>query len=208
MKNTGKNTGKKTGIGRRGLVVSVLAAAVAGGVSAWWITRDAPTQQVPLDGAMAAFELHEQPRPMPEISFQDAAGNTVSLDDFAGEVVLINLWATWCPPCVHELPTLDALQAGLGDAGLTVAAVSIDLGGIPAIGPFYQQHGIGALAPYADPNATLLGDLQVVGLPTTVLFDRQGREVGRLAGDADWFSPEAQALVQRYLGTDSVAPAS
>ena len=196
------------GIRRRSLLVSALAAAVAGGVAAWWINRDEPVDQTLAHGAMASFELHEQPQPMPEISFQDATGNTVTLSDFAGQPVLLNIWATWCPPCVHELPTLDALQDGLGDAGLTVAAVSIDRGGLPVIGPFYESHGIGALAAYADPEGTLLGDLQVLGLPTTILFDREGREVGRLAGDADWFSPEAQALVRRYLGDDAAVPES
>ena len=199
---------KQTGIRRRRLLVSALAAAIAGGVSAWWIGRDDPVDHPPLAGAMATFELHEQPQPMPEISFQDATGNTVTMDDFAGQVLLINIWATWCPPCVHELPTLDALQAGLGDAGLTVAAVSIDLEGIPVVQPFYQSHGIDALAPYADPNADLLRNLQVVGLPTTILFDQQGREIGRLAGDADWFSPEAQALVRHYLHDAEPVPSS
>ena len=199
---------KQTGLRRRRLLVSAAAAAIAGGVSAWWIGRDGPTDHPPLDGAMATFELHGQPQPMPEISFQDATGNTVTLGDFAGQVVLINIWATWCAPCVHELPTLDQLQADMGGSGLTVAAVSIDLEGIPVIGPFYESHGIGALDAYADPNANVLRDLQVIGLPTTILFDRQGREVGRLAGDADWFSPEAQALVRHYLGDAETAPTS
>ena len=198
----------QTCLRRRHLLVSVLAAAVDGGVSAWWISRGETADQPALDGDMAIFELHAQPQPMPEISFQDATGNTVALGDFAGQVVLDNLWATGCPPCVHELPTLDRLQAGLGDLGLTVAAVSIDLEGIPVIAPFYEQHGIDALAPYADPDATVLRDLGTAGLPTTILFDRQGREVGRLAGEADWFSPEAQALVRHYLGAPEGEPAA
>ena len=196
------------GIRRRSLLVSVPAAAAAGGTIAWWINRDEPVDQSLAHGAMAEFVLHEQPRPMPEISFQDATGNTVTMGDFAGRAVLLNVWATWCPPCVHELPTLDALQDGFGDAGLTVAAVSIDREGLPVIGPFYESHGIGALAPYADPEGTLMRGLQVVGLPTTILFDREGREVGRLAGDADWFSREAQTLVRRYLGDQGTVPAS
>ena len=185
---------------RRRLLVSALAAAVAGGASAWWLGRSGPVDHPPAEGAMAAFEFYGEPQPTPEISFQDAGGNTVTLADFAGDVVLVNLWATWCAPCVHEMPTLDRLQAAFAEDGLTVAAVSIDLNGIAAVEPFYAAQEIGALAAYADPAGSLLGGLQIAGLPTTVLFDRRGREVGRLAGDADWFSPEAQAIVRHYLG--------
>jgi thiol-disulfide isomerase/thioredoxin len=153
----------------------------------------------PLTGAMEAFDLNRTPMPAPEISFIDAAGNTITLDAFRGQVVLMNLWATWCAPCVEEMPSLDRLQAELGGTDFQVVALSIDRGGIADILPFYEQHGIEHLAAYADPTGQAPPTFGAIGLPTTVLINRRGRVIGTYQGPADWDDDAAKALVQYYL---------
>jgi thiol-disulfide isomerase/thioredoxin len=121
------------------------------------------------------------------------------LSDFAGRVVLLNLWATWCAPCVREMPTLDRLQAELGGPDFEVVALSSDRAGAAAVEPFFRTHGLSRLGVYLDPQGEATRALGTRGLPTTVLIDREGREVGRLEGVAEWDSPEAKALIRAYI---------
>jgi thiol-disulfide isomerase/thioredoxin len=125
-----------------------LALLLAAG-AAWW-TQRAPEGRPPLGGTVASFVLADRPEPAPEITFSDAAGNTLRLADFKGKVVLVNLWATWCAPCVKEMPALDRLQAKLGGADFAVLALSIDREGLAKVQPFFDAHKIAALAPYLD----------------------------------------------------------
>lgn len=129
----------------------------------------------------------------PTTAFKDASGKTVSLADFRGKPVLLNLWATWCAPCVKEMPTLDALAARDADK-LTVLAVSQDLEGMKKVEPFFASHGFGTLKPYIDDQAALSIDYQV-NLPTTILFDARGREVWRQSGALDWSSDAAAKAI-------------
>jgi thiol-disulfide isomerase/thioredoxin len=126
-------------------------------------------------------------------------GQQVHLDSFHGRVVLLNLWATWCPPCVAEMPALDKLQADLGGEGLVVVAVSTDAQGIKKSAPFYRRAGIAHLDLYNDTRSALPQALKVNGLPVSLLLDRDGNVVGRMDGPADWDSPEAKALIEHYL---------
>lgn len=151
----------------------------------------------PLSGSLGEFELTG--KPAPDIAFSTADGRTVRLADMARKVVLINLWATWCAPCVREMPTLDRLQADLGGEDFEVVALSSDRTGDAAVAPFYEANGLNHLATYLDPNGEATRALGVRGLPTTVLIDRGGREVGRLEGVAEWDSAEAKALVRHYV---------
>jgi len=154
----------------------------------------------PLEGAFAEdFTLLDPPVPAPLEVFTDLEGRRVRLADFAGRVVLVNFWATWCAPCVREMPALDRLQAALGDAGLTVATVSIDRGGRDVVEGFAAELGLRHLGLYLDPEATLAGAFGVTGLPTTFLVDATGQVVGGLQGAAEWDSPEAAALIRYYL---------
>jgi thiol-disulfide isomerase/thioredoxin len=155
---------------------------------------------IPLPAAAFNFVPSEEPKPAPEVSFQDAAGNPVALRDFRGQVVVLNLWATWCGPCRHEMPSLDRLQAGLGGEDLEVVALSIDRGELAQIETFYDEVGIQHLKIYRDPKAAVSRALGAFGLPTTVVFDRQGREVGRLLGPAEWDSAEAIAMLEALIG--------
>ena len=150
--------------------------------------------------AAFVFNIHPQPRVLPTLRFADEKGHAMTLQDFRGKVVLLNLWATWCPPCREEMPTLDRLQARLGGPGFEVVAVSIDRDGLPAVQEFYLQTGIKQLRVYLDKSGEASANLGVVGLPTTLLIDRESREIGRKIGPAEWDSPEAVTLIQGYLG--------
>jgi len=136
------------------------------------------------------FKLHDAPKPLPEITFRDGSGKGLSLAAFRGKVVLLNVWATWCGPCRREMPALDRLQAKLGGPGFTVAALSIDRKGIEVVRPFYKEVGIRNLAIYISSSGKATGQLAVTGLPTTLLIGRDGRELGRLVGPAEWDAPK------------------
>ena len=150
----------------------------------------------------AAFNLAPtEPKPVPELTFFDGAGNEVSLADFRGEVVVLNLWATWCAPCRREMPSLDRLQAHFGGDGLEVIALSLDRGDVGKVRDFYDELGISTLAVYHDPQARAGRELGAPGLPTTILIDRSGQEVGRLLGPAEWDSDEAIAVIRALMGS-------
>lgn len=139
------------------------------------------------------------PRPVPAVSFLDAHGKPASLADYRGKVVLLNIWATWCPPCVHEMPTLNKLQQKLGGRDFAVLALSVDRGGVFAVQSFYQENFIDHLAVAVDPTARALDTLQVMGTPTTILIDREGREVARTLGPEDWDEPGVIAQIRGYM---------
>lgn len=148
---------------------------------------------------IANFAIHPEPKTLPEVAFQDDEGKARTLAAFEGKVVLLNLWATWCAPCRHEMPTLSRLQERLGGPEFEVVALSIDRAGPKVVRAFYAELGVENLALYVDPTMKAMRALAAIGLPTTLLLDRQGREVGRLVGPAEWDSPEAVALVQRWI---------
>jgi len=155
----------------------------------------------PLLGAFGQnFTLLDPPVPTPLEAFADLTGNRVRLADFKGRVVLLNFWATWCAPCVREMPSLDRLQAALGDRGLRVVAVSIDRGGAKSIRPFAERLGLAHLGLYHDPKGALFQAFGVAGLPASFVIDRNGGIAGAYAGPAEWDGPEARALIEHYLG--------
>jgi thiol-disulfide isomerase/thioredoxin len=158
-----------------------------------------PAGAPPLSGTVANFTVFDPLRPAPEAVFADGDGNPVTFADFRGKVVLVNFWATWCVPCVQEMPALDRLQAKLGGEGLRVVALSQDRDGAPAVVRFYEKYDFGNLEVYVDPKGALAAPFGIGVLPTTVLIDRAGRLVGQLVGAAEWDAPEAQALIRHYL---------
>ncbi len=174
------------------LVAGVLLTAAPGSAPG----KEAP----PLAGEFTHnFTLLDPPVPAPLEVFGDLAGGRVRLADFAGQIVLLNFWATWCAPCVREMPSLDRLQAKLVDDGLAIVAVSLDRGGAGVVEPFAEQLGLKDLGLYLDPKSILAKAFGVTGLPTTFVIDRDSRIVGALQGSAEWDSPEALALVRYYL---------
>jgi thiol-disulfide isomerase/thioredoxin len=138
-------------------------------------------------------------KPAPELAFEDAAGNPLTLEDFRGKVVVLNLWATWCGPCRKEMPSLDRLQAKFGGDGVVVLPLSLDRGELSRIQAFYDEVGIQNLQIYRDPKGAASHVLGAFGLPTTVVLDRDGREVGRVLGPAEWDGDEALATLRAVL---------
>ena len=124
-----------------------------------------------------------------------------SLAAFRGKFVLLNVWATWCTPCREEMPTLDRLQATLGGPDFEVVALSIDQGGAPVVQDFFRQTGVKRLHPFMDLFGETTSALGVIGLPLTLLIDRQGREIGRKLGPAVWDDPQIVELIRSRLGT-------
>jgi thiol-disulfide isomerase/thioredoxin len=150
-------------------------------------------------GTMAAFLVHDRRKDIAPFSFRDAAGADRTLADFKGRTVLLNLWATWCAPCRKEMPDLAQLQKDLGGEDFEVLALSLDIKGADASAAFLKQTGAGNLALYTDANSASLAALQALGLPVTILIDRDGKEAGRLLGPANWASDEAKALIKAAL---------
>ena len=150
-------------------------------------------------GAMTAFVFKAAPEPLPEVTFTDATGAARSLKDFAGKVVLLNLWATWCTPCREEMPGLDRLQKSLGGDKFEVVALSVDRGGVDASRKFLDGIKVERLKVYVDASARAGGALKAVGMPTTLLIDGHGREIGRYVGPAEWDGPDARALIAASL---------
>jgi thiol-disulfide isomerase/thioredoxin len=148
----------------------------------------------------AAFNFApSKPRPAPTLAFEDAAGDPLTLEDFRGKVVVLNLWATWCGPCRKEMPSLDRLQAEYGREGLEVLPLSLDRGELDQIQAFYDEVGISNLKIYRAPTGGASRTLSACGLPTTIVLDRDGREVGRVLGPAEWDGDEALATLKALL---------
>ncbi len=133
-------------------------------------------------------------QPVPELSFtaDDDAG--VALSDYRGKPLLLNLWATWCAPCVVEMPALDQLAGEVADK-MQVVVVSQDLKGAEQVDPFFARQNFRNLKPNIDPDNRLSLGLGVTSLPTTLLVDSEGREVARVIGALDWHGAEARALL-------------
>lgn len=188
-------------------LILVLAIAATG---LYWVTggtgkveappsRTSSTLKAFATGPMAAFLSHTTPKDIAPFTFQDDSGAEKTLANFKGRVILLNLWATWCAPCRKEMPDLNRLQTELGSADFEVVALSLDRKGLEASAAFLKEVKADNLKIYLDPTSKSLGALQALGLPATILIDRQGREVGRLLGPADWASAEAKALITAVL---------
>jgi thiol-disulfide isomerase/thioredoxin len=151
-------------------------------------------------GTMAALEFRADPPPQPVASFNDAQGQPITLAAFRGKVTLVNLWATWCAPCVVEMPTLAKLQTQVANDDFVVVAVSVDRDDTKAEAQTrLAELSDGKLAFFHDSKMAIVFPMKARGFPTTVLYDRNGKELARLAGEADWSSPQAQALIEAAL---------
>lgn len=173
-------------------------------------------------GEVAAFRVTERPAPVPALAFKAPDGRDLTLADFRGKVVLLNLWATWCAPCRHEMPALDRLQELLGGPGFEVVAVNIDTRNPERARTWLAETGIRHMAHYTDHSATIFQDLRKVGrafgMPTTLVVDAKGCELGYLAGPPNgqarmrwrWFARRSRARrpdgrsVQRNSSEDSL----
>ena len=154
-------------------------------------------------GEVAALSINKFPRPAVDVAFDTPDGKRVTLADFRGRTVLLNLWATWCAPCRAEMPALDRLQAELGGPDFEVVTVNIDTARLERRAAFWKETNIRHLAFYADPKADIFQTLKragkAVGLPTTILVDSAGCELGAMAGPAEWDSEDAKKLISAAI---------
>ena len=192
---------------RLGLILPVIALAViiiALVAVASRRGQDAPAPQQAAAPAevpkLADFTWHQQPEPAPATPFLDADGATHTLADFAGKTLVVNLWATWCAPCVKEMPTLDALQAQLGGDKFQVLAISQDREGATVAKPFIDKNGWQHLALYTEPQGHFARDAKLNGLPTSIVIDATGHEIGRVEGEVNWTSPEVEKKLREVAG--------
>jgi thiol-disulfide isomerase/thioredoxin len=187
------------------LVLVVLCAAGLLGAFYWpgasapgYSGSTSPVDAMKQEAALGQFSPLDPPRPAPELAFTSRDGTPLRLADFRGRVVLVNLWATWCGPCVREMPSLDRLQAKVGDR-LLVLAISEDRGGAHVVDPFLEKLALAHLAIFLDASSAAQQAFKVRGLPTSFLIDRDGRILGSLEGGAEWDAPEMVARLERYL---------
>jgi len=155
-------------------------------------------------GELAALQVESEPHRAIDIAFQRDGGGKLTLADFKGRAVLLNLWATWCVPCREEMPTLDRLEAAKGGPGFEVVAVNVDTSRLERRATFLDSIGVKSLERYSDSSGdafeTLRKDGKALGLPVTLVIDKDGCELGAVEGGAKWDSAEAQALVAALKG--------
>jgi thiol-disulfide isomerase/thioredoxin len=158
-------------------------------------------------GEVAALTMATTPLQLPDLAFEDANGQPKKLSDFRGKTVLVNLWATWCVPCRREMPALDSLQTKLGGKDFEVVAINIDTRDPDKPKNFLKEANLTNLGYYSDQKAKVFQDLKnigkALGMPTSVLVDAKGCEIGNIAGPAEWASDDALKLLKA-----AVQPAS
>jgi thiol-disulfide isomerase/thioredoxin len=176
-------TSRRFGNFIRALAVALLAAPVAFAQDS---LQDSLKEYALKTELPKNFLMHETPEPGVVLRFEDGQAQPRSLADFHGKIVLLNIWATWCPPCIKEIPALDRLVGALSGADVVVVAVSIDRKGIDAVRKAFVDLDVQRLAPYIDRSGQALRSLRAMGLPTSLLIDREGREFGRAVGPAAW----------------------
>ena len=160
---------------------------------------ESPSEPPAFSGTARPFVFLKEPRAVQFGPFADAEGKPVTLDRYKGKVLLVNFWATWCAPCIHEMPTLDRLQAALGGPGFAVLTVSLDRKGMAAVGPFWEEQGYKHLPILLDSRWKTARRLGVSGLPATFLLDRRHRIIGYLLGPAEWDTPQAKAFLRFHI---------
>lgn len=147
-----------------------------------------------------AFDYYGEPRVIPDYKFNTAFDKSISLDDLKGQWVVLNFWATWCPPCLVEMPSLQAMQDHFKGQGVRVVAVSLDrnMDG-QKLRDFAKKHQFGPIANYYDPTGRLMHQIGLRGLPSTYILAPDGRAVGLFEGDADWMSEDVIAFIASLL---------
>jgi thiol-disulfide isomerase/thioredoxin len=153
------------------------------------------------------FVPSSPPFPAPAMSLTDSSGHSVELPELHGKLVIVNLWATWCEPCLREMPSLERLQLRLGER-IAVLAVSEDRGGDKTVEPFIAKLGLKSVKVYIDPKSEVGHAFGARGLPTSFLIDREGKVLGRVEGAAEWDSPKILGVLEPLLSGDGVIKAS
>ena len=177
----------------QGLRLAVLYTALAFGANAALAEPAAVAGLI--EGDMRKLVFAAEPAPVSEAAFVDFEDRALSLADWRGKVVLVNFWATWCAPCREEMPALDALNKALGGEDFAVVTIATGPNPQPAMTRFFEEAGIETLPLHRDPKQRLAREMAVMGLPVSVILDREGREIARLTGDADWHSDAARGVI-------------
>ena len=178
---------------------AVISGMVATALSAPLSSSGARADEPPISGSVQNFTAYDEPVPAPDTPFSTENDGERTLVDFRGRVVVVNFWATWCGPCIRELPSLERLQAGLGSDRFQVALFSQDRDGWPRVNKFLKKLKIASPDSYLDVKLKFARAMGVRGLPVTAIIDAEGNELGRVSGAAEWDTPEAFALIQHYL---------
>jgi|UPI00071D2E75 thiol-disulfide isomerase/thioredoxin len=159
-------------------------------------------------GDMKKLIVHTEPKDLRGHDFVTVDGEAASLKDYEGKYVLVNFWATWCAPCRAEMPALDALNAEFGGEEFEVVTIATGRNPVPAMKKFFDEVQVETLPLHRDPKQELARKSAVIGLPLSVLIDPEGREIGRLIGDAEWHDDNARAVVQHLIGSEKPAEAA
>lgn len=181
-------------------ILSFVALCI--GIFSFYDLGNTPNSDIPqglTTGSMKRFTFHERPLLAPSAFFEDANGNEASFSDYKGKVILVNLWATWCAPCIKEMPDLNQLQKSLGSEKFEVVLLSENIDGIESSLEFLKNNNISNLSTYLDTNRNIARSLKSNALPTSILINADGYEVGRLIGPAEWNSDEAKALLNHII---------
>jgi thiol-disulfide isomerase/thioredoxin len=176
------------------ILVAVLAAIAGFGV----VTQifNIPSGVIGGFGAgLTSMDRFSPPAPMPEFTFVDGQGNKRTLGDWKGKVVLVNFWATWCPPCRREMPSLDRLQARLGGKDFEVVAINLDRSGLETPRNFLTTKGFSHLNVYQDKAGRFFSTMHETSLPLTLVLNREGQIIARLSGPVEWDDTEAEAII-------------
>ncbi|MDP2517082.1 TlpA disulfide reductase family protein [Shimia thalassica] len=152
------------------------------------------------EGDMKKLNFHPELRKVSEKTFDAENGTKMTLADYEGQYVLLNFWATWCAPCRKEMPMLSDLQAEFGGDDFQVVTLATGRNAPPAMKKFFDEIGVDNLPLHRDPQSAVARDMAVLGLPVTALIDRNGNEIARLTGDADWSSDNAKAILRNVIG--------
>ena len=193
-----------TPLGKPSLKTGILVVGGIGVLAILYVIVSAlvSSSQGPMDsyavGPMREFRTVSAPPDQPLTALMTETGAEITLADKRGKVLLVNFWATWCAPCVVEMPYLNELQGRYGSDDFEVVAISMDRT-IGEAQDFYAEHGLDHLALYHDQSFRAAMVAGARGLPLTVLYDRNGVEIGRLDGEAEWASPEAFALIEAAI---------
>lgn len=154
-------------------------------------------------GDMRKLRFLETPVASSDVPFLDADGQEMTLADLQGKFIVLNFWATWCAPCLEEMPLLSALQEAMGGDDLEVVTIATGRNPAPAMQRFFARIAVDNLPLYTDETQDLARDMEVLGLPVTVILDREGREIARMQGSADWSSENAMAILQTLIAPES-----
>lgn len=151
------------------------------------------------EGDLAKIRFHAEPRLVPQTVFQDANGGAVTLAKYRGKHVVLNFWALWCAPCVREMPALNRLDAALGGASFEVVTIATGRNARPAVDKFFKEKQLTSLPKLFDPKMKFAREIGARGLPVTILIGPDGREIGRMEGEAHWDSPAAKNLMRAWM---------